>query len=269
MAATTTSIPETLDRTWYQSTPALRRRLKRKWFYQAGDLHGSPLKHLVSPSSAESLLFCGEAGHDSISTMRAVIFKGPRTVAVEDRPVPKIEDERDIIVKVIYSALCGSELHVFRGHQPSPTGFIMGHEFTATADSTVVKVPEEIADNALLLMADIFPTGYFAAHNAFKDMTKEQVAGSMVVVIGCGPVGLCALINAEDHKPKNLLAVNSVQSRLGLAKSLGGEPWNFQTDSEGLDKRIKELIDGRGADVVIEVVGLSPAMKTAFELLRP
>lgn len=66
------------------------------------------------------------------NTMRAVVFKGPRTVAVEDRPVPKIEDERDIIVKVIYSALCGSELHVFRGHQPSPTGFIMGHEFTGT-----------------------------------------------------------------------------------------------------------------------------------------
>lgn len=36
----------------------------------------------------------------------------------------------DIIVKVHATALCGSELHVFRGHQPSGTGFIMGHEFT-------------------------------------------------------------------------------------------------------------------------------------------
>ena len=67
----------------------------------------------------------------------------------------------------------------------------------------------------------------------------------------CRPVGLCALINAVDYKPKHLLAVDSIQSRLDLAKSLGAEPWNFQTDREGLDKRVKELTDGRGADVVI------------------
>ena len=95
------------------------------------------------------------------------------------------------------------------------------------------------------------------------------MAESTVVVIGCGPVGLCALINAENYKPKHLLAVDSVSSRLDLAKSLGAEPWNFQTDRESLDKRVKELTDGRGADVVIEVVGLSPALKMGFELLRP
>lgn len=100
-------------------------------------------------------------------------------------------------------------------------------------------------------------------------MTKEQIAEATVVVIGCGPVGLCALINAEEYKPKHLLAVDSVLSRLDLAKSLGGEPWNFQTDREGLDKRVKELTNGRGADIVIEVVGLSPALKMGFELLRP
>ena len=40
-------------------------------------------------------------------TMKAVIFKGPGKVAVEDRPVPRIRDPGDIIVKVIYTALCG------------------------------------------------------------------------------------------------------------------------------------------------------------------
>ena len=74
--------------------------------------------------------------------MRAVVFKEPHVVAVEDRPIPQIEEPTDVIVKVMYTALCGSELHVFRvstnqsarrpyspiatqGHQPSPTGFIM------------------------------------------------------------------------------------------------------------------------------------------------
>ena len=65
------------------------------------------------------------------------------------------------------------------------------------------------------------------------------------------PVGLCALINAVDYKPKHLLAVDSIQSRLDLAKSLGAEPWNYQTEREGLDKRVKDLTDGRGADVII------------------
>ncbi|KAL8763642.1 MAG: hypothetical protein Q9184_000642 [Pyrenodesmia sp. 2 TL-2023] len=264
-------------------------------------------------------------------TMRAVVFKEPHRVALENRPIPKIKDDTDIIVKVVYSALCGSELHVFRGHQPSPENIIMGHEFTGTieevgsavkrfekgdrvvspftvscgdcfyckngfssrcvkaavfgtaaldgaqaeyvrvplADATALKAPEKIADNALVLMADIFPTGYFAAHNGFKDLRKEQVAESTVVVIGCGPVGLCAVINAEDYKPKNLLAVDSVQSRLDLAQTLGAEPWNFQADREGLEKRVKDLTEDRGADVVIEVVGLSPALKMGFELLRP
>ena len=100
-------------------------------------------------------------------------------------------------------------------------------------------------------------------------MTKEQIADATVVVIGCGPVGLCALVNAEAYKPKNLLAVDSIESRLDLAKSLGGEPWNFQADRGGLDKRVKELTDGRGADAIIEVVGLSPALKMGFELMRP
>ncbi|KAK8210109.1 hypothetical protein M8818_003596 [Zalaria obscura] len=263
--------------------------------------------------------------------MKAVIFKGPHKVAIEDRPIPKIKDPGDIIVKVAYTALCGSELHVYRGHQPSPTDFIMGHEFTGhvtetgpdvksfqkgdlvvspftvscgscfyctqgyssrcekcqlfgsavldggqaeyvrvpLAESTVMKAPEGIKENALVLMADIFPTGYFAAMNAFKEMSPEQVAQSTVVLIGCGPVALCALMNIVDYKPKHLLAVDSVESRLELAKSLGAEPWNFMTDREGLEKRVKELTEGRGADVVVEVVGLSPALKMGFELLRP
>ena len=90
-----------------------------------------------------------------------------------------------------------------------------------------------------------------------------------MVLIGCGPVGLCAVINAENYKPKHLIAVDSVPSRLELAKSLGAETWNFQTDREGLDKRVKELTNGRGADAVIEVVGLTPALQMGFELLRP
>ncbi|GCB17629.1 probable zinc-binding alcohol dehydrogenase Rv1895 [Aspergillus awamori] len=263
----------------------------------------------------EELLCVPEEGKSIMSadsTMRAVVFRGPYKVAVEERPVPRIQDAGDIVVKVTYTALCGSDLHVYRGIEPSGTGYVMGHEVTGVvvetgdavqsvqkgdkvnmllgcdhldgaqaeyvsqydiripnADGSVVKAPEGVDEKYLVLMADIFPTGYFAARNAFKNSTKEQIAEQTVVLIGCGPVGLCALINALEYKPKHLLAVDSVPARLELARSLGAEPWNFQTDREGLDKRVLELTEGRGADAVIEVVGLSPALKTGYDLLRP
>jgi threonine dehydrogenase-like Zn-dependent dehydrogenase len=64
-----------------------------------------------------------------IEKMRAVVFKGVGQVAVEDRPKPEIVHPTDVILKVKVSALCGSDLHWYRGHQTIPTGFIPGHEF--------------------------------------------------------------------------------------------------------------------------------------------
>ena len=120
-------------------------------------------------------------------------------------------------------------------------------------------------------MADIFPTGFFGARNAFQHMTAEQAASSTCVVIGCGPVGLCALVNALDYRPSNIFAVDSISSRLALAENLGATPLNFNDaeGTEGVIKRVKAITDGRGADAVIEVVGMSNALRLAFDALRP
>ncbi|KAI1246895.1 hypothetical protein MGN70_010780 [Eutypa lata] len=232
------------------------------------------------------------------STMNAVVFDGPYKVSLQQRPVPRIQEDGDIIVKVQATALCGSELHVYRGHEKGRgSGFIMGHEFTGIiidagkdvksvktgdkiggqaeyvrvplADGTVMKAPPEIDDKALILMADIFPTGFFGARNAFNALGSQKPSEATAVVIGCGPVGLCAIISALEYKPKHLFAIDSIDSRLELAKSLGAEPLNFRTDKEGMLSRIREVTDGRGADIVVEVVGLSPALRTAFDILRP
>jgi threonine dehydrogenase-like Zn-dependent dehydrogenase len=264
-------------------------------------------------------------------TMKAVVFNGPSSVSVVDRPIPQLHDSQDIIVQVDATALCGSELHVFRGHQPSGIGFIMGHEFvgyvtdigTAVktvkkgdrvvapfttscgdcfycnngyssrcingklfgsaaldgaqaeyvrvpyADGTVVKAPSEIDEKALILMADIWPTGFFGARNGFNTLRPQQPQDAVVVVIGCGPVGLCAIVSALEYRPKHLFAVDSVESRLKLAQSLGAEPLNFKSDKDGMLEKVKAVTEGRGADAVIEVVGLSPALRTAYELVRP
>lgn len=137
------------------------------------------------------------------------------------------------------------------------------------ADGTVLKAPTEIDDQCLVLMADIFPTGYYGAKNAFMSLKPAERADTTVVVIGCGPVGLCAIIAVLEYKPKHLFAVDSIDSRLEEARKLGAEPLNFVKDKEGMFEKVKAATEGRGADAVIEVVGLSPALRTAFDLIRP
>ncbi|UPK97282.1 hypothetical protein LCI18_008217 [Fusarium solani-melongenae] len=263
--------------------------------------------------------------------MKAVVFDGPFKVSLQDRPVPQLEHDQDVIIKVGATALCGSELHVYRGHQKSGTGFIMGHEFTGTvveagptvksvqvgdqvvvpftvscgkcyycqnlatsrckesqlfgsasldggqaefvrvphADGTVVKAPSTVPEQALVLMADIFPTGYFGVRSAIDMLPTPDFHELTVLVIGCGPVGLCAIAAAAHYRPRHLFAIDSVSSRLEQAQRLGAEPLNFFTGKEDMHARVKEATEGRGADVAIEVVGLSPALRTAFDLIRP
>ena len=65
-------------------------------------------------------------------------------------------------------------------------------------------------------MADIFPTGYFAAKNAWTLLSEDerQDENLIAVVIGCGPVGLCAVTAACQRFPK-VYAIDSVDERLG------------------------------------------------------
>lgn len=102
------------------------------------------------------------------------------------------------------------------------------------ADSTAVKAPEGIDEKKLVLMADIFPTGFFGARNAFQGLSKDVIKTSVVVLLGCGPVGCCALINALEYGPKTVIAVDRVESRLELARSLGAEAFNDLTDRAGV-----------------------------------
>jgi threonine dehydrogenase-like Zn-dependent dehydrogenase len=137
------------------------------------------------------------------------------------------------------------------------------------ADGTVLSAPTSISDEVLVLMADIFPTGFYGVKSAIELSPRSQVAQSVLVIIGCGPVGLCAVAAAAYMKPKHIFAIDGVESRLKFAKSLGAEPLNFLKDREGMLARVLEVTEGRGADMVVELVGQSSALQTAYELIRP
>jgi glutathione-independent formaldehyde dehydrogenase len=60
--------------------------------------------------------------------MRAVVFKSPRVVAVEDVPDARIERDDDVVVRVTSSALCGTGLHMYDGRTGASPGMVLGHE---------------------------------------------------------------------------------------------------------------------------------------------
>lgn len=62
--------------------------------------------------------------------MRAVVYAGPESVAVEDVAEPRVQDPSDAVVKVRLAAICGSDLHVLNGKTPGMReGGVIGHEF--------------------------------------------------------------------------------------------------------------------------------------------
>jgi threonine dehydrogenase-like Zn-dependent dehydrogenase len=133
------------------------------------------------------------------------------------------------------------------------------------ADTTLIKAPDSIPNEMLVLMADIFPTGYFAASRYLKDLSPEEAESTVAVVIGCGPVGICAVISALTMV-KNVYAIDPNSERLAEAEKLGAKPISSTDDAVDI---IKKATNGRGADVVMEVVGRKAALLTALELVRP
>ena len=69
--------------------------------------------------------------------MKAVVYKGNGEIVLEDRPVPKILDDRDAIIKVTLTTICSSDIHIKHGAVPRAVpGTILGHEFVGRVVET-------------------------------------------------------------------------------------------------------------------------------------
>ena len=134
---------------------------------------------------------------------------------------------------------------------------------TPNADLNVHKIPEGLTDEDVLFVGDILSTGYYACEKA------NIQPGDTVVVIGAGPVGLCAMATAKLWGPAKVIAVDMVQNRLDTAVEKGIA--NIAINSGKVDAlaQIIELTNGRGADVAIEAVGMTPTFTMALNCVRP
>ena len=73
--------------------------------------------------------------------MRALTFRGLRTIRHESVPDPVLEDDGDVIVRVERAGLCGSDLHVYHGREPGlDDGTVMGHELVGRVVETGASV---------------------------------------------------------------------------------------------------------------------------------
>jgi threonine dehydrogenase-like Zn-dependent dehydrogenase len=116
------------------------------------------------------------------------------------------------------------------------------------ADFGAYVVPGGYSDEQVLFLSDIFPTGYMAAENC--DIKKGQT----VAVWGCGPVGLFAIMSAFALGAGRVIAIDSIQERIDLARRLGAEVINYKDGS--VHDQIVELTKGNGPDAVIDAVGM-------------
>lgn len=129
------------------------------------------------------------------------------------------------------------------------------------ADTTLVNYEDYgIHGDLALLAGDIFSTGYYGA------LLAEIKPESTVVVIGCGPVGLMAILSAQLLGAKQVIAIDQVPSRLEVARSM--QAFILSPD-ESFEAQIKNINQGRRADAVIEAVGNKSAQQLAFDLVRP
>lgn len=116
------------------------------------------------------------------------------------------------------------------------------------ANTGLVKLPEEVTDDQAILLSDIVPTGYFGAELA------DIEPGKVVAVFGCGPVGQFAIMSALLMGAGRVIAVDTVASRLDMARAQGAEAINF--NQEDPIQTIREMTGGVGVDRVIDAVGV-------------
>ena len=129
------------------------------------------------------------------------------------------------------------------------------------AQANLAKIPDELSDEQVVLLADIASTGFSGAESA------NIRIGDTVVVFAQGPIGLCATAGAKLMGASFIISVESDPVRTQMSKRMGAD---VVLDPHGVDlvAEIKKLTSG-GADVAIEALGIQETFENALRCLRP
>ncbi|HUA12554.1 MAG TPA: alcohol dehydrogenase catalytic domain-containing protein [Solirubrobacteraceae bacterium] len=128
------------------------------------------------------------------------------------------------------------------------------------ADLTLRRVPDGMSADVALFAGDVMGTGFHAAN------ASGVQGGDTVCVLGLGPVGLCAVQAARAAGAAHVVAVDSVEQRLDLARSFGATAVHLT--EQDVRAEVRGLTEGRGADVTIDAVGDGRVLETALRVTR-
>ena len=132
------------------------------------------------------------------------------------------------------------------------------------ADVGPIKVPENLSDEQVLFLSDIFPTGYMAAEAC------NIQPGDVIAVWGCGPVGQFAIKSAYMLGAERVIAIDRFDYRLRIARDrAGAETINYE--EVDVHETLKEMTGGRGPDACIDAVGMeghAPGLVGAYDKIK-
>ena len=134
--------------------------------------------------------------------------------------------------------------HLFGGYPGGQAEYVR----VPFADVGPLKVPEELSDEQVLFLSDIFPTGYMAAENC------NIQAGDTVAIWGCGPVGLFTIMSALMLGAERVIAIDTIPERLQMASNLGAEVLDYEVVN--VLESLKEMTGACGPDACIDAVGM-------------
>jgi alcohol dehydrogenase len=151
-------------------------------------------------------------------------------------------------------------------------GWILGHridgtqaEFVRTphADFSLHHIPEGADEEALVMLSDILPTGFECGV-----LNGKVAPGSVVAIVGAGPIGLAALLTAQFYAPGQIIVIDLDDNRLQVAKTFGATTAINSADGRAVEAVMK-LTDNIGADCVIEAVGIPATFELCQQLVAP
>ena len=151
-------------------------------------------------------------------------------------------------------------------------GWVLGHTIDGTqaeyvriphADSSLHRLPEGADEEALVMLSDIFPTGFECG------VLNGQVRpGDTVAIVGAGPIGLAALLTAQFYSPSEIIVVDMDENRLQVAGTLGATRLVNGSDGKAAEK-VLDLTSAVGVDVAIEAVGIPATFDICQSIVAP
>ncbi|WP_018183191.1 zinc-dependent alcohol dehydrogenase [Kaistia granuli] len=235
---------------------------------------------------------------------RSLYFTGPRDLAIEEEPLKQAGPEDIVIEAIVSGISAGTELNVFRGlapqwrqHMdpatrlfldggsdwtwPARYGYAMvGRVAEIGAAVTTVKIGDlvfayaphgshaVVPARAVVALGDLDDAeiGIFFANlnTAYNGVLDANIPlGADVVVSGLGVIGQIVVRLLKRNGARTVIGVDGLELRRDLARQ-GGADHVLVPGADRVAETVRQLTDGRGADVVIEVSGAAPALNEAI-----